>query len=127
KGHQEEFTESADACSKAFEQQFGKEPTEGSKNEYEEFVSGYLRSAPVEQDQSLKRTTETQDPMEEDPKESYNSSALSYLESIRGLAIWAWKNSQEIGEEVLWYDPIPGAYIPCGKVEELGNGKAMSL
>jgi hypothetical protein len=43
------------------------------------------------------------------------------------MAIWAWKTSEEIGENVLWYDPIPGQFIACGSVEELGNGKAMSL
>ena len=56
-----------------------------------------------------------------------DSGALAYLETVRDLEIWAWKTSEQIGENVLWYDPIPGEYIPCGPVEELGGGKAMSL
>ena len=67
--------------------------------------------------------------MDKDPQEDLDpdGDAFSYLKNVRDLGIWSWKTSEHIGEKVLWYDPIPGEYIPCGPVEELGNGKAMSL
>ena len=49
------------------------------------------------------------------------------LSQIRGMSIWAWKNSEEIGENVLVYDPIPGQQIGCGDLQELTGGKDYSL
>jgi hypothetical protein len=59
--------------------------------------------------------------------EEGDAKAFAYLRNVRGMGIWGWKTSKEIGENVLWYDPVPGEYIPCAPVKELGNGKAMSL
>ncbi len=49
------------------------------------------------------------------------------LSGLRNMAVWAYKNSEQIGEHVLAYDPIPGTQIGCAPVEELTNGKAWSL
>ena len=49
------------------------------------------------------------------------------LLKIRELAVWAFLTSQEIGEEVLAYDPIPGKQIGCISVEEATMGKKWSL
>ena len=35
--------------------------------------------------------------------------------------------SEEIGENVLWYDPVPGQQKGCVPLSEAGNGKVMSL
>lgn len=127
---QENFKRSADSFSRAFKAQFDKEEGEGSPEEYEQITEKFLRATPEEQEDYLKRNTETQDPMDTDPEEveiDHDAGAFAYLRTVREMGIWAWKNSEEVGEEVLWYDPIPGEYIPCGSVEELSNGKAMSL
>ena len=125
----EEFNKGADAFARAFENEFDKDSGKGSKEEYEAIVAKYLKATPEEQELFVKRNTETQDPMNQDPQEDLNpdGDAFAYLKNIRDLGIWAWKNTEQIGENVLWYDPIPGQYIPCGPVEELGNGRAMSL
>ncbi|MDC6366315.1 MULTISPECIES: gluconate 2-dehydrogenase subunit 3 family protein [Flavobacteriaceae] len=52
---------------------------------------------------------------------------FSYAIDLRNMAIWAFKSSEFIGEQVLAYAPIPGEYIPCGDVNELTQGKAWSL
>ncbi|MFD2100363.1 gluconate 2-dehydrogenase subunit 3 family protein [Flagellimonas iocasae] len=52
---------------------------------------------------------------------------FSFANDIRDMAIWAFKNTEFIGEEVLAYDPIPGQYIPCDDVTALTDGKAWSL
>lgn len=54
-------------------------------------------------------------------------SNFSFANDLRGMAIWAFKNTEHIGEEVLAYLPVPGQYIGCGDVNELTQGKAWSL
>ncbi|MDT0647313.1 gluconate 2-dehydrogenase subunit 3 family protein [Zunongwangia sp. F260] len=138
---QKEFKNSAEAFSEAFESMFDKKTGEGSEEEYEQIVAKYLRATPEERESYVKRNTETQDPQDKDPAEenegvgdnlkysgiSADAGAFSYLQNVREMGIWAWKTSEEVGENVLWYDPIPGEYISCGPVEELSGGKAMSL
>lgn len=123
------FEQSAGAFSRAFKAEYNKEQGEGENEDFENLVKKYLKATPAEKKEYAKRNTETQDAqkqqsdMEIDP----DAGAYAYLTTVREMGIWAWKNSEEIGEKVLWYDPIPGEYIPCGPVSELGNGKAMSL
>lgn len=51
----------------------------------------------------------------------------AFAGNIRDMAIWGYKSSEYVGEEVLAYLPIPGEYIGCGDVTELTGGKAWSL
>lgn len=127
--HQEEFTRSADAFAAVFRNEYAKNQEEGTPEEYEDLVKKFLKATPKERERFARRETETQDPMDTDPAEvvDFEAGAFSYLKNVREMVIWAWKNSEEIGENVLWYDQIPAEYIPCGPVGELGGGKAMSL
>ena len=52
---------------------------------------------------------------------------FAFAGNVREIAIWAYKSSEYIGEEVLAYLPIPGEYVACGDVNELTGGKAWSL
>lgn len=49
------------------------------------------------------------------------------LNYIRSQSIWAYKNTEFVGENVLAYDPIPGPAKGCISVEEATGGKAWSL
>jgi len=49
-----------------------------------------------------------------------------FLNSLKWMTINAYKTTQEIGENVLAYDPVPGAYL-CGDLQELTGGKSWSL
>jgi hypothetical protein len=49
------------------------------------------------------------------------------LKTLRGLAVFGYKNSEKVGEEVLAYDPVPGVYKGCESLKELTGGKAWSL
>lgn len=51
----------------------------------------------------------------------------AFAGNVRDMAIWAYRNSEYVGEEVLAYLPIPGEYIACEDVNELTGGKAWSL
>lgn len=123
------FQQAADAFAEGFRNEYDKEQEEGSREDFENLVKKYLKATPAEKDEYVKRNTETQDMQQQESEMKIDADAGSYayLTSVREMAIWAWTNSETIGEEVMWYDPIPGAYVPCGPVDELGNGKAMSL
>lgn len=58
-----------------------------------------------------------------------NEDALIFqaLDNIRGAAIWAFKTSEQIGKNVLAYDPVPGAQKGCIPLSEATGGKAWSL
>lgn len=48
------------------------------------------------------------------------------LGQIKWLTIFAYRNSEQVGENVLIYDPIPSSYN-CGDLQELTGGKSYSL
>lgn len=50
-----------------------------------------------------------------------------FANNLRNSAIWAYKSSEYVGEEVLAYLPIPGEYVGCEDVDTLTQGKAWSL
>ena len=45
---------------------------------------------------------------------------------LRDFAIWAYRNSEYVGEEVLPYAPVPGENIPCADINELTGGRVWS-
>jgi hypothetical protein len=127
---QKNFSQNADHFAQSFQSTYDKEIGEGTTAEFDEMVKEYLKTTPAEGKRRVERETETQDPLNKDPEEvmKFQEGSRAYLQEVRDLGIWAWKTSEEIGENVMWYDPIPGMYIPCATTEELGNnGKAMSL
>jgi len=46
---------------------------------------------------------------------------------LRDNTVWAYKTTEEIGENVLAYDPIPGVQLGCVSLKEATGGKAWSL
>ena len=53
--------------------------------------------------------------------------ATQFAYEFRGKAIWSYKTSEYIGEEVLVYLPVPGEYLPCEDLESLTGGKAYTF
>jgi hypothetical protein len=49
-----------------------------------------------------------------------------FLNHFKYLTIMAFVGSEEIGENVLMYDPVPTAYY-CGDLQEISKGKSSSL
>ncbi len=123
------FNRGAEAFAASFKNEFDKETGDGTPEEYEQMVEMYLKKTTGDTEEANRRNTETQDPMDKDPADRFDfyEGSLSYISNVRDMGIWAWKTSEQIGENVLFYDPIPGLYVPCGPVDELTNGKAMSL
>ncbi|MEA1786603.1 gluconate 2-dehydrogenase subunit 3 family protein [Arenibacter sp. GZD96] len=54
-------------------------------------------------------------------------SQFAFANDLRKLAIWGYKTSEFVGEEVLAYLPVPGEFVACGDLQELTAGKAWSL
>ncbi|MDO1511466.1 gluconate 2-dehydrogenase subunit 3 family protein [Maribacter confluentis] len=46
---------------------------------------------------------------------------IGFYRSMKSMAIWAYMTSEEIGKNVLNYDPVPGEYEPCKPLSEVGN------
>lgn len=53
--------------------------------------------------------------------------AYAFLTNLRQLTIWSFKNSREIGEDVLAYDTVPGRQEGCISVQQATGGRAWSL
>jgi len=51
---------------------------------------------------------------------------VNFATTLRGFAIWAYKNTEYVGEEVLPYASVPGEYIACADVNELTGGEVWS-
>lgn len=124
---QSEFTAGANALAINFKSTFNKDIADGSREEFEEIVGKYLGAEKSVQDQYWERLSARQDPEGPELEIDTEASSYGYLSAVRDMGVWAWKNSEAVGENVLWYDPIPGAYIGCLPLDEAGDGKVMSL
>lgn len=49
------------------------------------------------------------------------------LLNLRDQSVWAYKTSQEIGKDVLVYDPVPGRQQGCISLKDATGGRAWSL
>jgi hypothetical protein len=58
--------------------------------------------------------------------ESFELTKSEFLNSLKDITIMSYVTTEEIGERVLKYDPIPAAYY-CGDLQELTGGKSWSL
>ncbi len=46
---------------------------------------------------------------------------VGFYRSIKSMALWAYLSSEEVGKNVLNYDPIPAVYQGCIPLAEVGN------
>lgn len=58
--------------------------------------------------------------------ESKTITPSEFLGQIKWMTINAFRNSEQVGENILVYDPVPSAYY-SGDLQELTDGKAYSL
>ena len=58
---------------------------------------------------------------------SDNKLLSDFLSDIRKMTVWAYMTSEQVGERVLAYDPVPGAFRSCIPVEEATGGLAWSI
>ena len=46
---------------------------------------------------------------------------VGFYRTIKSLALWGYFSSEEIGKNVLSYDPIPGEFLGCIPLSDVGN------
>lgn len=46
---------------------------------------------------------------------------VGFYMSLKSMTLWAYTSSEEIGKNVLNYDPVPGQYDGCIPVSDVGN------
>ena len=46
---------------------------------------------------------------------------VGFYRSLKSMALWGYFTSEEIGKNVLTYDPIPGSYQGCIPLSDVGN------
>lgn len=93
------------------------DPSNLKTEDYDALLAKYLKSSKAQQKKYNEETDEE------------NEDAIVYktLVDLRGSAMWAYKTSQQIGENVLAYDPVPGEQKGCIPLEDATGGKAWSL
>ena len=112
-----------------FRSTFEKELEAGKPKEFDQLLSKYLKTSEEEQKAYNEKMGEFMAALAEDPNAVPDADAgmFSLLSSIRDMTMWGWKTSEQIGKNVLWYDPVPGVQKGCIPLNEAGNGNAMAL
>lgn len=50
-----------------------------------------------------------------------NQEAVGFYRSLKSMALSAYFSSEEVGKNILSYDPIPGEYLGCIPLSDVGN------
>lgn len=117
------------AMAVAFKNQFGSEITSANSEELDRFLSKYLMASKSQKNTYQKNLDQFYSAYAKDKAATPDVEAATYsiLGSIRGMTIWGWKTTEEIGENYLAYEPIPGKQVGCLPLSEATAGKAYSL
>ncbi len=112
-----------------FTKTFSKDISEGKAEEFDQLLDKYLAVSKEEQKGFDKRAGEFYRAFDKDPNTTMDTDLAcnQLFGQLRGMTVWGWQQSEEIGENVLAYDPIPGQQIGCLSVEDATGGKAFSL
>ena len=113
------FKEGSEIFSIRFKEKFGKDISASSRDEIAELFAVYFD---LEAEEQGKVRYLQSKPIEEVPAEEVdNYKMYKFLFNIRSLALFGYFTSEKVGKEVLNFDPIPGKYVPCVPVSEIGN------
>ncbi len=118
-----------DALANRLQDATGKTFEDAEAQDYDKLLAKYLNASKEQEEVFNKSLGEYYQAYQRDKtvKVDADAGAFSLLQNVRGMTIWGWKQSEEIGENVLAYEPIPGQQIGCLPVEEATGGKAYSL
>lgn len=103
---------------------------EGASSEtYDAVLAHYLKADKAQSEAWSTEVWAYLEDLESNPEATVSSDAMAngLIHEVRSMTIWTWTQTQEIGENFLWYDPVPGVYQGCLPTSEAGNGKVMSL
>lgn len=113
------FKEGSEIFAGRFNEKFAKDISESSKDEIAELFALYFDLEDEEQAKVRSMQSKTIEEIAEEERDSYKM--YKFLFNIRSLALFGYFTSEKVGKEVLNFDPIPGRYVPCVPVSEIGN------
>lgn len=117
-GEQKEFIKGMIAWREAFKDQIGNDPSGASMADYHENLFLYF-NIDKEVQKVVRRKLSNRKFFSSPEKEKYL--IYSFLIMFKRLIMLGYYASEEIGENVLSYLPIPGRYEECIPVESVGN------
>ncbi|MFK5974839.1 MAG: gluconate 2-dehydrogenase subunit 3 family protein [Flavobacteriaceae bacterium] len=50
---------------------------------------------------------------------------ITFYRQIKGLSLFGYFSSEEVSKNILNYDPVPGKFVGCVPLEEIGNAWAL--
>ena len=95
------------------------------KEEFDLILNSYFNLSDENSKKVLNEQNLNIETFPENESESYY--IYKFLLSVRYYTIFGYCTSEEIGENILVYDPIPGVYKGCISLQEATNGRAWSL
>ena len=112
-----------------FTKTFNKDMAKGKAEEFDQLLGKYLAVSKETQKGFDKRSGEFFQAFQKDPSTKMDTDLAcnQLFGQVRGMSVWGWQNSEEIGENVLAYEPIPAQQVGCLSVEDATGGKAYSL
>jgi hypothetical protein len=119
------FKKGASYFAEKFKTSSRKDISDGKKEDFEKLVSTYFNLSDEDSKTISNQQRESIDTISSENIETY--SLYKFLLSVRYYTIFGYCTSEKVGEEVLAYDPIPGAYNGCISLKETTNGRAWSL
>lgn len=117
------------ALADRFQNTFNKPIAEGKAEEFDQLLAKYLKASEEQEEAYDKKLGEFYRAYQTDKSTTPDAEAAAYsiIKNVRGMTIWGWRTTEQIGENVLAYDPIPGQQIGCLPLSEATSGKAYSL
>lgn len=112
--------EGATAFAKEFKSIYGKDSSKGSKDEFEKLLENYFKISKDQQEQISVLLKKDKSTLRGENLNTFLT--YTFLTETRDYTLFGYYTSQEVGENILNYDPIPGKYLSCIPLEEAGNG-----
>lgn len=116
---QQYFRDGAAAFANRFKQVFGRAALAGSRAEFQQLLDIYFGLSAQEQSSIFEQQNADLTAVEPEDKDTYL--IYKFLLSVRQSTLFGYFTSEEVGKEVLNYDPVPGLYDGCVPLSDIGN------
>ncbi|UCE92738.1 MAG: gluconate 2-dehydrogenase subunit 3 family protein [Flavobacteriaceae bacterium] len=113
------FHEGSKVFGNRLEEISGKKTKKAAKKDIEELFLSYFQLEPEDEGKVKYMLYGNRDDLGEIEKSNFD--LYKFLFTVRQLSLLGYFTSEKVGTEVLNFDPIPGEYIPCIPVSEIGN------
>ncbi|WP_299554015.1 gluconate 2-dehydrogenase subunit 3 family protein [Seonamhaeicola sp.] len=123
--NKKQFKKGAELFSKKTIQDLNKPISDVKKEDFSVILNSYFDLSEAESKKIINQQKLNVKNVPENEAETYH--IYKFLLTVRYYAIFGYCTSEEIGESVLAYDPVPGVYQGCISLEETTNGRAWSL